>query len=354
MHVKRSLCAALLSCGLAAGLSSAAVAETLTVVSFGGAYGATQQKHQIDPYEAATGNKVLFQNYTGGVAEIKAQVESGNIQWDVVDIETIDLERACSEGLLEVIPQDILLPGDDGTPAAKDFFPDALSNECGVGEILWSTVYGYNKEALKEAPTSINDLFDLQKFPGKRGLRKKPQVTLEWALMADGVPPAEVYKVLSTPEGQDRAFAKLDAIKPEIVWFDSWSQAPGLLDSGSVVMTQTTNGRLYKVMVDENKPFDMVWDGHLYDLDVWSVVKGTPKLKTALEFIAFTTSTKALAGFQDVAYGPPRHSSQALLDPKVKPYLPSTHVDEGLRADGNFWSDYGEALGERFNQWLLK
>ncbi len=67
-----------------------------------------------------------------------------------------------------------------------------------------------------------------------------------------------------------------------------------------------------------------------------------------------TTVLMMMAGFEDVAYGPPRHSSQALLDPKVKPYLPSTHVDVGLRADGNFWSDYGEALGERFNQWLLK
>lgn len=354
MHVKRSLCAALLSCGLAAGLSSAAVAETLTVVSFGGAYGATQQKHQIDPYEAATGNKVLFQNYTGGVAEIKAQVESGNIQWDVVDIETIDLERACSEGLLEVIPQDILLPGDDGTPAAKDFFPDALSNECGVGEILWSTVYGYNKEALKEAPTSINDLFDLQKFPGKRGLRKKPQVTLEWALMADGVPPAEVYKVLSTPEGQDRAFAKLDAIKPEVVWFDSWSQAPQLLNDGGAVFVQSANGRFFDAIRRENKPFTIVWDGHLYDLDAWGIVKGTPKLKEALNFVAFTTTTQALAGFQDVAYGPPRKSSMDLVDKDVVDHLPTAHIDVGLKADGIFWADYGENLGEKFNEWLLK
>ncbi|MBC7203974.1 MAG: ABC transporter substrate-binding protein, partial [Pusillimonas sp.] len=76
----------------------------LTVVSFGGAYGATQKKHQVDPYVAETGKKVVMESYAGGVAEMTAQVESGNIQWDVVDIESIDLERACAEGLLEVIP----------------------------------------------------------------------------------------------------------------------------------------------------------------------------------------------------------------------------------------------------------
>jgi putative spermidine/putrescine transport system substrate-binding protein len=98
----------------------------------------------------------------------------------------------------------------------------------------------------------------------------------------------------------------------------------------------------------------MVWDGNLYDLDVWAIVKGSKNQKRSLDFIAFTTGTKPLAGFQDVAYGPPRHSSEALLDPAVKPFLPSSHVAEGLKADGNFWSDYGESLGERFNQWLLK
>ena len=143
-----------------------AAQESLTVVSFGGAYGAAQQKHQIDPYVEETGNQVLFENYTGGVAEIKAQVESGRIQWDVVDIETIDLERACSEGLLEVIPHDILLPGDDGTPAEEDFIPVALENECGIGEIVWSTVFAYNHDTMgNNAPSTVQDLFDLETFP---------------------------------------------------------------------------------------------------------------------------------------------------------------------------------------------
>src|SRR5690606_4275259 len=163
-----ALCAAVLATGLAASVPAAAQ-QTLTVVSFGGAYGAAQQVHQINPYMEATGNKVLFENYTGGVAEIKAQVESGNIQWDVVDIETIDLERACSEGLLEVMPRDILKAAPDGTPAEQDFIPDALVNECGVGEIVWSTVFAYNHDTLKgDKPTTMQDFFDLKKFPGKR------------------------------------------------------------------------------------------------------------------------------------------------------------------------------------------
>lgn len=340
--------------GLALGVTAHAK-EALTVVSFGGAYGATQKLHQIDPYVAKTGKQVLFENYAGGVAELKAQVGSGNIQWDVVDVETIDLERACSEGLLETIPRNILLPGDDGTPAEQDFFPAALQNECGVGEIIYSTIYAYNDKTIGDKkPSTLNDLFDLKKFPGKRALRKRAQFNMEWALLADGVKPADLYKTLATPEGQARAFAKLDTIKKDVVWFDSWSQAPQLLNDGGAIMVQSANGRIFNAIQHEGKPFTIVWNNNMYDLGAWSIVKGTPKLKQALEFVAFATSTKALTGFQDVAYGPPRKSSMAQVDKAIVQALPTSHLDEGTRVDSVFWADYGESLGEKFNEWLLK
>jgi putative spermidine/putrescine transport system substrate-binding protein len=351
----RSLALAI-SLGLSLYAGTAAQADdTLTVVSFGGAYGATQKLHQIDPYTAKTGEKILFENYTGGVAELKAQVQSGNIQWDVVDVETIDLERACSEGLLEPIPRNILLPGDDGVPAQKDFIPEALENECGIGEIVYSTIYAYNNKAFPGAkPTTLNDLFDVKKFPGKRALRKRAQFNMEWALLADGIKPEDIYKMLKTPEGQARAFAKLDTIKKDVVWFDSWSQAPQLLNDGGAVMVQSANGRIFNAIRHENKPFTIVWSGNMWDLGAWSIVKGTPKLKQALKFVAFATSTKALAGFQDVAYGPPRASSMALVAKDIVADLPTSHLKEGRRVDSVFWADYGESLGEKFNEWLLK
>ena len=109
--------------------ASPLMAQDLTVTSFGGAYGAAQMEHMIQPYMDASGVNVLFEDYGGGVAEMKAQVEAGNILWDVVDIEVIDLERACAEGYLEVIDQSVLPAGDDGVSAADDFIPEALANE---------------------------------------------------------------------------------------------------------------------------------------------------------------------------------------------------------------------------------
>ena len=343
------------SLAISALMVSTANAGQLTVVSFGGAYGAAQKQHMLDPYTAKTGNKLLSEDYSGGIAEIKAQVEAGNVQWDVVDIEVIDLERACSEGLLEVIPTSILAKGDDGSSAENDFIPSALKNECGVGNIVWTIVYAYSDKTIGSTkPKSIGDFFNTNKIPGKRAMRKRPQVNLEWALIADGVAKDQVYKVLATDAGQARAFKKLDTIKNDIVWFDSWSQVPQLLNDGGAVMGQSANGRIFNAIKKDGKPFKMVWDAHLYDLDVWAVVKGSKNKKLAFDFINFATGTKPLSGMPDVAYGPTRKSSMALVDPSVIPDLPTSHLEKGLKADGIFWADYGESLGEKFNEWLLK
>ncbi|UWQ21944.1 ABC transporter substrate-binding protein [Jannaschia sp. W003] len=329
-------------------------AQDLTVTSFGGAYGAAQKEHMIDPYMEQSGANILFEDYGGGVAEMKAQAESGNVQWDVVDVEVIDLERACSEGYVDVIDHSVLPPGDDGTPAAEDFIPEAL-HECGVGNIIWSVIWAYSEDAFDgAAPQTIEDVFDTEAFPGKRGLRKRPQVNMEWALLADGVPREEVYEVLATEEGQARAFAKLDTIKDDIVWYDSWSQAPVLLNDGGAQIVQSANGRIFAAIQDDGAPFAMGWDDNVYDLDVWAIMAGTDKKDAAMEFVKFATGTVPLSGMQDVAYGPTRKSAQALIPEELQPNLPSAHTDEGLKADGIFWADFGESLGEKFNEWLLQ
>jgi len=334
-------------------LSMSLVAGELTVVSFGGAYGAAQKKHMIDPYTKETGTKILFEDYSGGIAELKAQVESKNVKWDVLDIEYIDVERACSEGMLEVFPQDRLPKGDNGTAGKDDFIPAALSSECAVGNIVWSVIFAH-KNDLKTKPTTVADIFDTKKIPGKRAFRKRPQVNLEWALMADGVALKDIYKVLGTDAGVKQAFAKLDTIKKDILWFESWSQAPQLLNDGGAVIVQSANGRIYSAIKKDKSDFNIVWDGQIYDLDGWAIPKGSKNKEEAIKFILSATKTKPLAGMQDVAYGPTRKSSESLIAADVKPHLPSAHLKKGIKASAEFWADNGSELGEKFTAWLIK
>ena len=338
---------------------AAQAADEITVVSWGGAYTKSQVEAYHKPWVAETGNKIVSEDYNGGLAEIKAQVEAGNVTWNVVDVEYSDAVRGCDEGLLEEIDHSILPAAPDGTPAAEDFIAGSLP-DCAVANIVWSTIFAYNSDKT-DGVGGIADFFDLDKFPGKRGLRKNPKANLEMALMADGVPADEVYEMLDTDEGIDRAFAKLDTIKDEVVWWEAGAQPPQLLADGEVVMTTAYNGRIFNAAAGEGQPFAVNWDAQILDFDLWVIPKGAPNQEATLDFIKFSTDTQRLADQASwIAYGPARKSSGALVglfnDGKTEmaPHMPTAEANlaNALVNDFEFWADNQDELNERFNAWL--
>jgi putative spermidine/putrescine transport system substrate-binding protein len=342
--------------------SVAAYAGDLTIVSWGGAYTKSQVEAYHKPYIAKTGTNIRSEDYNGGIAEIKAQVEAGNVTWDIVDVELSDAVRACDEGLLETIDPSILPDGADGT-AAKDDFLEGTLYDCAVASIVWSTIFAYDSSKIADGPKTMTDFFDLAKFPGKRGLRKSPKVSLEFALMADGVSAADVYDVLGTPEGIDRAFAKLDTIKSEVVWWEAGAQPPQMLADGEVAITTAYNGRIFNAVAGEGKPFEIVWDGQIWDLDLWVIPKGATNKDTAFDFLKFSTATEQLAAQASyISYGPARKSSGPLVgkyhnkDIDMGPQMPTNpaNLTNGVQSNFEFWADNVDQLNERFNAWLVK
>ena len=338
-----------------------AMAGEITVVSWGGAYTKSQVEAYHKPWIAMTGNSIVSEDYNGGLAEVKAQVEAGNVTWDLVDVELSDAVRGCDEGLLEPIDKSLLPAAPDGTPATEDFLEGALP-ECAVANIVWSTVFAYDTSKT-QGVGGIADFFDLGKFPGKRGLRKSPKATLEMALMADGVAAGDVYDVLGTDEGVDRAFAKLDTIKDSVVWWEAGAQPPQLLADGEVVMTTAYNGRIFNAAIAESKPFEVNWDGQILDFDLWVIPKGAPNKDLAMDFVKFSTDTQRLADQAAwISYGPARKSSGPLVglfnDGKTEmgPHMPTSEaaLKNALVNDFEFWADHGEELNERFNAWLAQ
>lgn len=343
---------------LTAGIASAG---SITVVSWGGSYTKSQIEAYHKPWMAKTGNTVVSEDYSGGLAEVKSQVESGTVTWDLVDVELSDAVRGCDEGLLEELDHSMLPDAPDGTPATEDFIKGGLS-DCAVANIVWSTVFAYDSSKTSGVD-SIDDLFDLAAFPGKRGLRKNPKANLEMALMADGVAAGDVYELLGTAEGVARAFAKLDTIKDDVVWWEAGAQPPQLLADGEVVMTTAYNGRIFNAAASEGKPFEVVWDGQIMDFDLWVMPKGAPNKKDALDFIAFSTDTQRLADqARYISYGPARKSSGPLVglyqDDKTEmgKHMPTAaaNLTNALVNDFEFWADNQDELNERFNAWLAK
>ncbi len=299
--------------------------RSITAVSWGGSYGKAVNEGVNIPFAEETGIEVKVEDYNGGLAQIRAQVEIGEIHWDVVDLEMAEAVRGCDEGLLEPVKISSLPPGPDGTPAREDFVEGVIT-ECGVGSVFFSTVYAYNEENIPGAkPSTVADFFDLEAFPGRRGMRRVPQVNMEFALMADGVPRDQIYTTLSTSEGIEQAFAKLETIKDEVIWWEAGAQPPQMLADGEVIMSTAYNGRIFNAQVLEDQPFVIVWDGQLLGVGQFVVVAGTPRLKEAMRYLRFVTSAESMVQVgRRISYSPARRSGMPLV---------TTHIEKGVEME---------------------
>lgn len=349
----------LLATTMIMGLASSAQADVV-VMSWGGDYGAGQVAAFNKPFTEETGIKSSMVDSDNPTALIKSMVEAKNVTVDVVEVEYPDAVRGCDEGLLEQIDPAILPAASDGTQAKDDFMNGAIT-ECGVATVVYSWVFAYDNKKFPQGPATMADFFDTTKFPGKRGLRKQPKFALEMALMADGVAAADVYKVLNTPEGVDRAFAKLDSVKGDLVWYQANAEAARLLADGEVVMSSGAANRFFNAAVTEGKPFSTVWDGQIYDFAMFVIPKGAPNLEDAKKYLAFATDTKQLARMAtELPFGPARQSSVPLVhyfkDGKtdIRPHMPTNpdNLKNAVSVSSEFWGDHEAELTERFNTWL--
>ena len=191
--------------------------DNITIMSWGGAYQAMQQKTYAEPYAAATGVNIIWDESSNeAVAKLRAKNEAGNVTWDVVDALATDGIRLCDEGLVAAVPLDEwLAPTPDGTPASEDFGEEHRLRLPHPDEPLFDDLRLSHRCCRLERQGTRERLrvFDLEKFPGKRALEKRPINNLEWALICSGVPVDQVYDTLETEEGVDKALAKLDTIK---------------------------------------------------------------------------------------------------------------------------------------------
>lgn len=361
--IKRTLLASV----IAASTAGTATADTeMVVVSWGGAYTASQQGAYHAPYMAANPGITIVNDDSAGdaVAKLRAMNEAGKVDWHLVDAVASDAIRLCDEGLaLEIDHDTELAAAPDGTLASVDF-GDLIVSDCFIPQIVYSTTFGYRTDLVGDnAPTSIADVFDLDKIPGKRALEKRPIGNLEWALIADGVPAAKVYEVLDSEGGVDRAFAKLDTIKDSVVWWESGAQTPQLLADGEVVMGSTYNGRLFSLIEEEKQPIAMMWDWQVFDLDGWIIPKGAPDLAEVKKFLKFATDTQRLADqAKFISYGPARMSSAPLvgkhasLGIDMAPHMPTdpNNAKNTLLYNYEWWADNRDDMDERFNAWLAK
>ncbi|WP_342734243.1 ABC transporter substrate-binding protein [Bradyrhizobium sp. B117] len=347
------IASALTITGLAAAMlvpTKPAFAADLTIVSYGGAAQAAARKTIYEPFSKVTGITFSEDEYNGEIAKIRAMVQSGTVSWDVVEIGEQSALSMCAEDIIETIDWRKLSIG-------RDKFIGGNAPDCGVPTFSGSTIIAFDKDKLANGPKIIADLFDTRKFPGKRGLAKRPWDNLEWALIADGVAINDVYKVLRTSQGVDRAFEKLDTIKKDVVWWVAGAQPPQLLADGQVVMTSSYNGRIADANKNSGKHFAIVWDAQAFSRTVWIIPKGSAHRENAYKFLDFASSPQVQANLPNyISYGPTNKEAMALVNPASLANLPTAPENMGntLFSDAAFWSERRDELTQRFTAWLAK
>jgi putative spermidine/putrescine transport system substrate-binding protein len=332
---------------------------TLNIATWGGAYGQSQEIAFFEPFAKETGTKIVTEIYDGSLEAIRRLIEADR-PVDVVDVSTATLAKLCGEGLLETIDPLSLDAAPGSENIEQDFLPGSLST-CGVASMAWSMAIAFDRRSFpKNPPTGISALLDIKTFPGKRALPAEPRYTLELALLADGVPPENLYSELATQAGSDRAFAALDRIKGNILWWDEAHEPIEWLLEKKAVMAASYSGRIFRAAVGLQQRLGIIWDGQIYDLDLWAIPKGAQNKDAAKRFITFATKPERLAAqAQLIAYGPMRKSALDLVGPHpvinvdMKTFLPTSpdNFNKALRFDGTWWGQNGEPLKKRFAAW---
>lgn len=354
---------------LSAVAASADMANDMTIVSWGGAYQASQQNAYFTPYSENTGVRIITdESSADAVARMRAMAEANNITWDLVDVEAADSLRLCDEGLAMEIDHDaVLAAAPDGTLASVDF-GNLIVSDCFIPQIVFSTTFGYRTDMVPAgvaAPTDACAVFDLETYPGRRALNRRPLGNMEWALLCDGVALEDVYDELETDEGIARAFAMLDKIKDQTIWWTAAAETPQLLADGEVFMGSTYNGRLFAAIAEQGAPIGMAWGYQMLDIDGWVVPAGLPadRLARVMDFLHFGTDTQRLADqAQFISYGPARASSaplvstHATLGIEMAPHMPTdpANMTGAFVTNYAWWADYRDEMDARFQAWLAR
>lgn len=329
-----------------------AAEETITLANYGGAWADTLSRVCGKPFEDATGVRVTQAATDDSAAQIRAQQLTGNVLWDISPTEGVTLPLAMKNDWLLPIDWSIVDPDNKLLEIARQPYA--------IGSVAYSTAIGYRTDKVPDGKTfdGWKDFWNVKDFPGPRTLRNSPVENLEFALIADGVPTADVYKVLSTPEGVDRAFQKLDEIKPYItVWWTSGQQPVQLLATGEVFYATAFNGRIAQLQKD-NVPVKVMWKGASLDVSYYSIQKGAKNPRQAMEFMKFCWNTpeRLVAIARTMPYSGFNPDIYDILSEEEAKELPTSTVNMAVQfqLNGAFWAEHRAGIQSRWEAWMLK
>lgn len=329
--------------------TNAFAANQITVADDGGATAEAMRVAYYDPFEKATGVKVTnVAHDPDPTTQLKVLVDTNNPVWDVC---MATLANVATFPEASAYFEDLQLTQKD----TADVIPTAVSKYW-IGVSVFAGIMAYRTDKFGDkGPQNWADFWNVDKFPGRRGLFRDIDGVLEEALMADGVPPDQVYPLDDAKV--ERGFKSLEKIKPHInVWWTTGAQLTQILQNGEVDMADAWGGRAYAAIA-AGAPVKLVYGQGTYGMDGWTIPKGTPKADLARQFIRFTLEPRQQAIYAStVLNGPTNQKAFDFIAAERAALLPTSPENlKGLATGGDiFWAKNKARLSERYLAWILQ
>lgn len=327
-------------------------AQEITVAGAGGSLAKIITEVFEKPLADESGITVKAVASTERVAALKAMFAANNPIWDVTELSGSEYPIVLAEGWLE--------PFDWNEIDPEGRVPDEHRAKNAVPYASFSVVLAQRLDALPKGKKMAGwaDFWDTGTFPGPRGLRDTPQQNLEFALLANGVPAGDIYTTLATEEGVDRAFAKLDEIKDDVVlWWKSGAQPIQAMADGEVHYTTGFNGR-FTVLNNEGTPNEIVWNGGALLKAFLAPVKGTKNRGAALKYLSYIISSpeRAAEFAKRIPYPGFTSGLYDFIDADQQRNMPTypANLESQFVFDDAFWVENRDALTERWQSWVLE
>lgn len=289
--------------------------------------GGNSQKQMIEvlqkPFSQLTGDR-FTQVSPPDIAQIQAQAAAGRPQWDVAVSNWSQSEANCGT---------LFDPIDQGLFDTANMVP---VGKCALPGFRYANLLVFNPKSFPDKkPASVKDLFNTADFPGKRVIIDSPKSgVLEMALVADGVPPADLY-----PLDVPRALRKLDTIRSSLVIAASAPAQQNDLATGQAAMAVMTTTSA--VVTNATTPITPVWDFTTSANLSFAILHNAKNKDRAQQFLAFVTEPSTQIAYAGrVGLGTVRKD----VDPADIPYT------EKLAATNAFQADRGTVL-ELNNTW---
>jgi putative spermidine/putrescine transport system substrate-binding protein len=300
----------------------------------------------LKPYAEATGTDLPLTAWDGASLDGAIKPATGPVP-DLVLLSGAQLAAGCRA-------QALTKP--DWTLLGRDRYLPQAVGDCGVGAFISAIALAWDRDKLPTAPT-WSDFWDVARHPGGRGLPRTARFDLEIALLADGVSPGDVYRTLRSGDGLDRAFRKLDQLKPYILWWDKPEQPAQMLAAGHVLLTATPTGTLLQTGDATHRAYGLQWQGSLMELQSWAAPQGAahPAVGAAALLIAGDIARQADFA-RATGLGPTVRAAVDLLPPGARGASPTApgNMQDALFVDEGFWTDNQERLQARFEAWAAK